>query len=297
MNIEIPDELNMPIVDLWRFAAEHGCYVEARFRGNHGGRMELVFIPDQSERLIPDSYVPGASVLARTEEPPTAPWPKPIGGDESPLGWVDSAGTVFDATKHATPKSGPPSVNANGTFRARRGSGSPPPSVAPEPVQEARGSIGEVGTRPSHSPYTPWKPGTPEEPASAPEKPRVITEDVEWGGTEFPAKEPAKEAQPIVGHMARPFRMSSEQARLKELGRRRIPDPPPPTEVQALEADLMRHALTEEELRDLMLGAESPDDVGSIQLAMGDIARFPVGSVQRNRLLDAFATMKRRLGV
>ena len=44
MNVDIPDELNIPIADLARFAAEHGCYLEARFRGNHGGCMEIVMV-------------------------------------------------------------------------------------------------------------------------------------------------------------------------------------------------------------------------------------------------------------
>ena len=59
-------------------------------------------------------------------------WPKEVEGE-----WVDSAGTVHDPTVHSSPRKGqPPTVNKDGTLRARRGVSSqqePPPADPSEP--------------------------------------------------------------------------------------------------------------------------------------------------------------------
>ena len=69
------------------------------------------------------------------------------------------------------------------------------------------------------------------------------------------------------------------------------------TPASAQSAPQSPHGLSEVELIEAMRSAKSPDDLIPIRLAMGDVAVFPVGSVERNRLLDEFSTMKRRLGI
>lgn len=53
---------------------------------------------------------------------PTPPPPKWPQRDAEDTGWIDSAGEIWNSVDHATPKKGEiPSVNADGTFRRRRG--------------------------------------------------------------------------------------------------------------------------------------------------------------------------------